>query len=426
MMRRSLWLPRELEASHTMIMGDPRMGKSSIMRQFACQIRQWKQRAVVYDPHGEFLAQFWQEGDHLLNPLDLRGSGWDLQAELPATLPPARLSAWALAMAKSLLPERRGDQAFFAENTQRVLAELLTHRPTAAQLASWFCDAKMLDRLLSGSASQSSVAKGAPEQREGVLAELNRVTDALKTLPEVRDTPRRWSAAEWARTGTGWVFLTSDAIDRDRLRPLTSLWIELLILQRMASDRTDRAPVWFLLNEVATLNRLQHFYSAMTEGRKYGNPIIFDVQGRSQIKALYGDFAEVLLSSAAVQIFLGTKEEGAATWVANMIGKNEVQRVKKSRSSGKGARDSEMLDIRDEYLVSPAQIMGLPKMKGYLTMENFVVPIEVPYFDLPKVAPAFIERPAPVVRVTPPPAPDDDDLVEIVGGPTRHQTRQRP
>lgn len=425
-MTRALRLPRELEPSHTMIMGDPDKGKSALMRQLAYQVRQRrpKERALFYDPHGEFVSQFWEDGDHLLNPFDARTSGWDLASELPAALSPERTGAWALAIAQSLFPERPRDQAFFAENTQRVCAELLTHRPSAQTLAQWLGDPKMLAKLLKGSSSENSLAPSAPDQREGLMAELNRVTDALKTLPDLRDTSRRWSAAEWAQDGKGWVFITTTPMDRERLRPLTSLWVDLVILQLMMLKKPKDQLDWLFLAEVSTLRRLTHFYTAATEGRKYHNPMVFDIQGRSQIKALYGEFAEVLLSAAGVQIFLGTKEEAAAEWIAKMIAKNEVQWVGHSRSNGdRKNHSSERLERREEYLVLPSEIQGLPKMQGYLTMENFVVKLEFPYLELPTVTPAFIERPVSKRHANQPPA--DEPAVVITTTDDVTPTRYR-
>lgn len=395
-----LCLSKALESSHIGIWGDIGAGKSSLIRQFLCQIRDRGETAVVYDPHREFLPEHYDEarGDVILNPLDARGAGWSPGDELPPQLTAAQVSAETLTIAKSFFPPRPNDLPFFADTIQRLFAECLKGRPTGQQLANLLADKEALERVVAGTSSEESIARSAPQQRAGVIADLNRVSDALRLLPDPKDTRRRWSAADWAKDRRGWVFLTSTPHTRERLRPLTSVWLDLTILQLMTVDEPRPEKTWLILNEVATLQRLPQFYAAMTENRKSNNPIIFDVQGRSQVKALYGDLAEVLLSSPAVKIFLRTSEPNAALWIADSIGKHEVKRLKESRSSGDRTTQNQSLDFAVEYLVLPSQIMGLPRLHGYVVTDNYLVPIQFPIFDLPKHCPGYVPRAGAPVR----------------------------
>ena len=103
---------------------------------------------------------------------------------------------------------------------------------------------------------------------------------------------------------------------REALRPLISLWIDTLVLRLLNEPMPDQKPVWFVIDELASLQRLPQLHTAITENRKSQNPVILGFQGRSQMEARYGQDAEAMLSQPATKIFLRTTEPRAAKWVA--------------------------------------------------------------------------------------------------------------
>jgi type IV secretory pathway TraG/TraD family ATPase VirD4 len=159
------------------------------------------------------------------------------------------------------------------------------------------------------------IDKGAAAQRSGVLGSLNMVADAFKLLPKESETTRRWSTVEWAKERKGWVFLTSKPTMRERMRPLISLWLDLLVL-RMMNEESMRKKTWFVLDELASLQRLPQLTTAVTENRKSNNPMVLGFQGKAQVEALYGHVAEAMLSQPATKIFLKTSEPNASEWIS--------------------------------------------------------------------------------------------------------------
>ena len=65
---------------------------------------------------------------------------------------------------------------------------------------------------------------------------------------------------------------------------------------------------WFVLDELASLQRLPQLTTAVTENRKSNNPMVLGFQGKAQVEALYGHVAEAMLSQPATKIFLKTSE----------------------------------------------------------------------------------------------------------------------
>jgi type IV secretory pathway TraG/TraD family ATPase VirD4 len=391
-------VPRLMESSHMLIMGDSGTGKSALIRQILRQLEDRGDTAIVYDPALEYTPQFYDpaRGDVILNPLDVRSPYWSPGDEL-------RHDAEALTLATSLFPDRQNENPFFTEGPRRIFAHLLTFRPTGEELAFWLCHEAELDRRVRGTSYAPMIDRQAPAQRSGVLASLNMVADTLQLLPAEDDTSQRWSAVAWARERQGWLFLTSTPETRTRLVPLTSLWLDMLVLRLMNLGQPSRRPVWFILDELASLQRLPQLHTAITENRKSNNPVVLGFQGRSQLETRYGHDAEAMLSQPATKIFCRTSEPRAAKWIADTIGEVEIERLRESRSNGSWGQQRQQsygLERQVEPLVMASEISGLAALRGYLKLGNLVVRLHVPFLDLPSRHPAFIERPIRTSRTT--------------------------
>ncbi len=112
------------------------------------------------------------------------------------------------------------------------------------------------------------IAKGAQQQRNGVLASLGLIADSLRMLPRKEKSASHWTATEWSEHRKGWIFLTSKPSEREALRPLHSLWIDLLVLRLLNEPKESQHPVWFVLDELASLQRLPQLHTAITENRR--------------------------------------------------------------------------------------------------------------------------------------------------------------
>jgi type IV secretory pathway TraG/TraD family ATPase VirD4 len=382
-------VPRRMESSHFLIIGDSGTGKSALIRQMLRQLEDRGETAIVYDPALEYTPQFYTpaRGDLILNPLDRRSPYWSPGDEW-------RHEAEALSLATSLFPDRHYENHFFTEGPRRIFAHLLTRRPSPAELARWMCHEDEIDQRVAGTPYAPMIDRQAPAQRSGVLASLNMVADTLKLLPAEGDATCRWSASEWSKTRTGWLFLTSTPETRPRLVPLTSLWLDTLVLRLMNGQPGPR-PTWFVLDELASLQRLPQLHTAITENRKSNNPVVLGFQGRSQLETRYGHDAEAILSQPATKIFLRTSEPRAAKWIADAIGDVEIERLRESRSHGRGGQHTYGLERQVEPLVMASEISGLGALRGFLKLGNLVVRMSVPFIELPARAAAFIGRPEP-------------------------------
>ena len=386
---RSFRVPRRLEASHILLMGDTGSGKSSAIRQLLRQVEDRGESAVVYDPAMDFLGEFYnpRRGDLILNPLDQRCPYWGLGDEIdrPET---------ATTIAAAMLPEKEYEKAFFTDAPRRVLAHLLQRKPQPRDILRMMADPESIEAAVKGTPLAALLDPGAPAQRAGVLSSLNMIADSLELLPEWEHTRPTFATAEWYAERKRWVFLTSSAAYREKVLPLHSAWLDLFILRMMGYCEDQSAkPVWFVLDELASLNKLPQLHTAVTENRKYGNPVVMGIQGRSQMEKRYGQDAEAMLSQPATKIFLKTSEPRAAKWISEAIGEIEVERLKESRSMGLlRSKKSFALEIATKPLIMASEIAGLAPLTGFIKLENHVVPARFRLAKKKNQQPEFLER----------------------------------
>jgi len=81
----------------------------------------------------------------------------------------------------------------------------------------------------------------------------------------------------------GWIFITSLPAEREALRPLQSLWIDMLVL-RLLNERKPTRNGSGLCSTSCQLAASSQFHTALTENRKSNNPIIMGFQGKAHWK----------------------------------------------------------------------------------------------------------------------------------------------
>ena len=383
-----LRVPLRAEDQHFEIIGDTGSGKTTIILQMLRQIQTRGHSAILYDPACEFIERFYDSsrGDIVLNPLDRRCPYWGPSEELVRR-------AEARTIAASLFQptnDKKGE--FFTESPQKIFAHLLLDLPSPQQLVEWMSHPEEIDRRVRHTELASLIDPSAPQQRSGVLGSLSLIADSFRLLPKKEDAKTEWTAREWSKERKGWIFITSQPAEREALRPLHSLWIDMLVLRLLSAPKPEQHPVWFVLDELASLQKLPQLHTAITENRKSRNPIVLGFQGKAQLEVIYGHLAEVMLSQPATKIFLKTTEPNAAEWVSRAIGKVEIERMKETHFDGSRTGRNFALDRQTEPLVLDSEISGLENLHAYLKHGNYVARFSFSVLDVPATKPNFIER----------------------------------
>lgn len=393
---RGVYVPLEREQQHIVMIGDTGQGKSTAIRQTLAQVAVRNEIAVIYDVTGEYVRQFYDpsRGDIILNPLDARCPFYALADEIED-------DAEAATLAESLFPERAHEQPFFPEAARSLFSYLLCLQPTPEELLYWLSHPAEIDKRVRGTEQETTLSANAAGQRNGVLASLNTVAKALRLLPREDEVTGRFSTRAWAKERKGWIFITSTPETRVALRPLISLWIDLLVLRILRTGAASGKKTWFIVDEMHSLQRLPQLATALTETRKAHCVMILGFQGRAQIVDLYGPLAEALLSQPATKLFFKTSDPNAAEWISKSIGEVEYLRHRASQSQGRLGQDSEsqQQEIVRESLVMDAEIMGLEPLECYLKHGKYAVHLRIEYVEPAENHPAFVQRKRVSVRL---------------------------
>jgi Type IV secretion-system coupling protein DNA-binding domain len=394
---KDLAIKRDREAHHIQIAGDTGSGKSTLVRQIVHQIAARNEVAILFDPDREYIREFFREdrGDWVLNPKDDRCPYWPIGEE-------ADDEAEATPIAIGLFPDEPTRQQFFLSHTRAIFSYLLaTYKPTVNELAYWMAHPEEIDKRVVGTEHQHTLTVNAAPQRAGILGSLNEAGKPLRMMPTHAEGRRRWSVREWSKTRKGWIFITSTPDTIDALRPLQSLWLDMLILKLQTSARQPGQPrVWMVLDELASLNALPQLHSALTKQRKSDNPIVLGFQGMSQLDAIYGKKAETILSQAYTNIVLRTREPRAAKHLSELIGKAQLERARESKPSR--LLDRKHGSFSTERVMDPvvmeSQIQSLEDLTGYFVQQDKVVHIQFRPQPKRSIAPGLIERVIPSAK----------------------------
>ena len=388
--RKPLRIPRNKEAQHMLMVGDTGAGKSSLIRQLLVQIAERGETAIVHDPACEYIQQFFDEsrGDIVLNPLDARCPYWSPSDELNTL---AEADALAESLYQPISDERRDE--FFTQTPAQIFGHLLKYKPTPTELVQWMADPLEIEKRIEGTEIAQFIDREAGAQRAGVLASLGLKAKTFRLLPTMEEAGKRtWTASAWAKKRKGWIFITSRPAERDALRPLVSLWIDLLVMRLLSAPDPGQKPVWFVIDELASLQKLPKLHTAITENRKSGNPIVLGFQGKAQLEVIYGHLAEVMMSQPATKIFLKTTEPKASEWVSKAIGSVEIERLKETKLDGSRSGKSFNVDRQIDPLVMESEISGLDDLNAYLKIGNNVAHFAFEYLDLPNRTAPFLRR----------------------------------
>ena len=253
-----LRIPVKAEAQHVQIIADTGGGKTTIIMQILRQIRGRGDSAIVYDPALEYTRRFYDpKHDIILNPLDRRCPYWGPAEEL-------RTSSEADAIAVSLFqPPQDKKGEFFFEIPQQIFAYLLRYGPTPEELIEWMSNPEEIDNRVARTEVANFIHHTAPPQRVGVLASLSKVAKSLRLLPQKGAGKGEWTATDWSETRQGWIFLTSLPAEREAIRPLQSVWIDMLVLRLLnepkAHQKLARVPT--MKNESTCRNCESFFIS---------------------------------------------------------------------------------------------------------------------------------------------------------------------
>lgn len=393
--------PWRLETTHALLMGTTGTGKSTALKKLLLEIRQRRQRAVIFDLTGSFVESFYDpERDIILNPLDERCPHWSIFHDATNKL-------HLRSAAEALIPHNGGNgEQFWTEAARMMLVEacwkLMQHGMGSNRALYDEIMTSVLPNLhalLEGTVAGPVSEPEAKRMAESVRATLNAHAHAIELLPTEGE---RFSIREWIREDTGkggFLFISATTTHLSTLRSILTLWYDTAIYSLMEMDTAQRdLRMWFLFDEMAALHRLPSLENGMRTARNFGGAFVLGLHTIQQLWATYGrEMGDTIASLGRTKLFLASPDVASAEWCSDNIGKTEWKEFKKTTTVGVDRiRDGIGYSEDTEYkaIALPEEIMNLPSLTGYIKMpEGYPAAlVRMKFEHYPKIHKGFIER----------------------------------
>lgn len=365
-------LSREDETMHVAAIGATGSGKSTALRALMADVCRRGDRQVVADPEGAAMSAFFEPSDVILNPFDRRCARWDLLAEIE------RPSDYAF-IAQSLLPHLgTGDHDQWITYAQQLLAGAMENFVTlrlgsSDDFVTMLASAKVdeLKQLCAGTPAARYFEEGGERMLASILGTLAPAIGHLRFIATLAGEP--FSIRQWVRGATGSLWMPYAANQIAALRGLISCWMNIAILETLSLPPARDRRIWFHVDELDALGRIEGLKDAQARLRKFGGCVAIGFQSFSQVKQVYGEGAHTIIENCGNLLLLraGTSDGGGTAKLASeLIGDREVERDDVSRSQTRGRFTSRSMSMQTRRSVEDtalaSEIMQLGNCEGYL------------------------------------------------------------
>lgn len=365
-------LTLEDETMHFAAIGATGSGKSTALRALMAGATRRGDRQVVADPEGSSLSAFYQDGDVILNPYDARCANWDLLSEIEQDSDFAMLSA-------SLLPHLgHSDHDQWISYAQQFLASAMESWVANAMGSSsdFVVALNQANRpQLKALCDNTPASRYFEEGGERMLASiLGTITPAVASLRSFgKQSGRGFSIRRWVREGEGSLWMPYAANQVAALRGLISCWMNLAIVETLSLAPSTERRIWFHVDELDALGRIEGLKDAQARLRKFGGRVAIGFQSFAQVKQIYGEGAHTIIENCGNLLILRcglSQGGGTAELASDLVGNREVERDDVSRSRTRGQFTSRSISMQTKRALEDAalasEIMQLPNREGFV------------------------------------------------------------
>jgi len=170
----------------------------------------------------------------------------------------------------------------------------------------------------------------------------------------------------------GWIFITARPDQRQALTPLISAWVDMAINALMTRPAQKKQRLWFIIDELAALQKLPGLQAGLAEGRKYGGCLLVGFQSKPQLEDIYGqNAAEAMLDLFNTKLFFRCTEPSTQQWISKVLGdKEEIEPQENISYGAHSMRDGVSLShhTRQRPLAMPAELSQLRDLEGYVKL----------------------------------------------------------
>ena len=375
-------MPVDIECEHVFICGRPGVGKTVLLSQVIERVRERMRerkgaKAIIYDFKGDFVSRFYdKDRDILFNPLDKRCVGWSVFNEIQTMMD-------IDAVAHSLIPPAYQADPFWNDAARDVLGGILRYlhlnntknnkdiwnavSSSILDIERWLRDTKGAER------GHVYIQDASSKQAMGVHSVMMQYCKAFEFMSNADGD---FSIKDWLESDkSGFIFVTNYADIKDTLRPILSLFVDLLARKLLSMKDDFNRRVFFFLDEFGTLQRLSSIINLLTLSRSKGGSVWIGIQDIGQIDKLYTkDHRIAITNSCGTYVMFSVSDPETARFLSDKIGDAEYEIGRKSVSMGPETyRDGISIarERRVEKVLLASEIMNLEKLRAYLKLSGY-------------------------------------------------------
>ena len=404
-------LVKDSETKGTLITGSNGSGKTNYLHEILPQIRKRKQPAMVIDLEGGMVTRYYRPGyDIIINPFDERTHCWDFRKEV---IEKEDLEAIAHSLFGGKSKDSSEVSKLFADWSADLFICSVGHLKSHSELTT-----KNLYEMIHLDTS-SALMKKLKGTSAAIIMDLNNEKNV--TAHNIRSTAMAYT--KWLelidenvapdkkicfkdyfgnldKESDRWIFLTANTKHAKVLLPLISLLLDVAVMSLMEQGEDLKRRYWFVMDELAALNRLPALELYITRLRKYGGCLLAATQSFKQFYTKYGrDAGNIMLSQFNTNIVCRINDPEEAAMIIKQVGNIEYSKKQKNISFGahehrdgesytEQERSKPLIDINDFKLLNPLEAyVLLPEAEvaiGRIKSEIQAPPKNMQPFFIPK------------------------------------------
>jgi type IV conjugative transfer system coupling protein TraD len=369
----SLPLVKGTETQHILVSGGTGSGKTNCFHHILPRIKNLSQKAIIVDTTGILVSKYFREGkDILLNPFNSNSEQWHPWVE-------CKDSFDYDSIAQSFIPMSPNDR----ENYWRVAgASVLSSLLQKFEKDENKKIQDLSETLLNGSLKRlceevvgTKAAAHLDISSEKTAASIRSVTTSfVSCLEYLKNSDHPFSIRDWIekKDDDSWLFLSCKLGERAALNPLISTWSSIAIRSLLQMEPDINRRVWFVIDELPSLQKLKDLETLLTEGRKFGACGLLALQSPAQLESIYGhEISRVILGNCATRISFYEQDPEIATRISKIFGDSEFQETQEGLSYGAHEmRDGVTLSKQKKMhpVVSASDIQSLRKQEAYVKL----------------------------------------------------------
>ncbi|MCK5003526.1 MAG: type IV secretion system DNA-binding domain-containing protein [Candidatus Aminicenantes bacterium] len=404
-----MFLPREAEQKHTLILGSTGTGKTVFFNQIISQTikRQEKisvnEKSVIYDIKGELLSKhFRPESDVIFYPFDIRSTGWSFMNEI-------RTYADFDVMSSSLFEPPKDSKDSYWYNAARdifraglyFLYSEASHGDNEVKVSN----SKIWDFFTLPVSEISEVLNsGLPSREKGALKHIEnpespQASSVLSVLQErisffkyIYDTDGDFSFRQFINENRNRnLFLLNIKQNDSVFRPLMTFVIDIMIRESLSlPDITlpaDRR-INFFIDEFGTLSKMSSVFDFLTMARAKGGALYVVNQDLGSISDIYGkEKKETFFNNFNTNFIFLLNDPTTAEFISRAFGEQElIQKSGDRQISPNSLGDT--YTHREQYKINkvllPSQFIELEPFRCYFKYSGVgftKIGIEKLFFD---------------------------------------------